>query len=148
MLIQVAVPVPLLDVLTYAVPDGIPVPAVGARVVVPLGKRFVTGIVVERDAQRPDTAEVKSLREVLDPSAFVPPEVVALAKWTAEYYAAGVGDAIPLLLPPMARGARVDAHKSRRVAAITPAGLDALGSVPGTVPGTERVTATSSVRSK
>jgi hypothetical protein len=56
----------------------------------------------------------------------VPADVVALAQWTAEYYAAGVGDAIPMLLPPMARGGRADAHKTTRVAAITAAGLEAL----------------------
>src|SRR6267143_3007302 len=69
---------------------------------------------------------VKPLREVLDAEAFVPPGVIALARWTAEYYAAGVGDTIPALLPPMARGARVDAHKTTRVAAITAAGLEAI----------------------
>ncbi len=76
----------------------------------------VTGIVVARDVAAPETGEIKPVREVLDQEAFVPLEVVALAKWTAEYYACGVGDAIPLLLPPMARGARADAHKTRRVA--------------------------------
>src|SRR5216110_3296508 len=102
-------------------------PAAGARVVVPLGTRVVTGIVIERGVQ-PLSAqiEVKPLRQVLDDKAFVPEEVVALARWTAEYYAAGVGDTIPALLPPMARGGRADAHKTTRVAAITAAGLGAL----------------------
>ncbi|HXI29675.1 MAG TPA: primosomal protein N', partial [Vicinamibacterales bacterium] len=142
-LVQVAVPVPNLDLLTYAVPDGVATPPIGARVVVPLGTRIVTGIVVENErtehprtknehpeprTPNPDPARdgIKPLREVLDTAAFVPPEVVALARWTAEYYAAGVGDAIPLLLPPMARGARADAHKTMRVASITAAGLEAL----------------------
>ena len=49
---------------------------------------------------------------MLDADAFVPPEVVALARWTAEYYAAGAGETIPALLPPMARGGRADAHKT------------------------------------
>jgi len=133
--VQVAVPVPNLDLLTYAVPDGAPVPAIGARVIVPLGTRVVTGIVVdnrtkdERQKTSPagaDIQTVKPLREVLDSGAFVPADVIALAQWTAEYYAAGVGDTIPALLPPMARGARVDAHKTARVAAITAAGLEAL----------------------
>ena len=69
---------------------------------------------------------MKAIRQVLDPGAFVPADVVALARWTAEYYASGVGDTIPALLPPMARGGRADAHKTTRVAAITPAGLEAL----------------------
>jgi len=127
-LIHVAVPVPNLDLLTYAVSDGTAAPVVGARVVVPLGTRIVTGIVVETNvaSSEPRTSGIKPVREVLDSAAFVPPDVIALARWTAEYYASGVGDAIPLLLPPMARGARADAHKTMRVAAITPAGLQAL----------------------
>ena len=125
MLISVAVPVPNLDLLTYSVPDGVATPRVGARVVVPLGTRVVTGIVVTTNVERPATA-VKAIREVLDAEAFVPADVVALAQWTAEYYAAGVGDTIPALLPPMARGGRADAHKTTRVAAITAAGIEAL----------------------
>ena len=129
MFVQVAVPVPGLDLLTYAVPEGMESPAVGARVLVPLGSRVVTGIVIEKGV-RPlfGVAEVKPIRQVLDREAFVPPDIVALARWTAEYYAAGVGDTIPSLLPPMARGSRVDAHKTTRMAAITPAGLEAVTS--------------------
>jgi len=135
-LISVAVPVPNLDLLTYRVPDDLAPPVVGARVVVPLGTRTVTGIVVEiggpvETAGGAGERDVKSVARVLDTEAFVPPEVVALAQWTAEYYAAGVGDTIPALLPPMARGGRADAHKTTRVAAITASGLDALDASAG-----------------
>ena len=129
MLISVAVPVPNLDLLTYRVPDDAAPPAVGARVVVPLGTRTVTGIVVQCGVSSGGVAgerDIKSIRRVLDTEPFVPPDVVALAQWTAEYYAAGVGDTIPLLLPPMARGGRADAHKTARMAAVTALGLDAL----------------------
>src|SRR5688572_22109722 len=44
--VRVAVPVPALDALTYRVPDELPMPAIGARVLVPLGTRIVTGLVV------------------------------------------------------------------------------------------------------
>src|SRR5262245_6073213 len=127
MFVHVAVPVPGLDLLTYSVPADLETPAVGARVVVPLGSRIVTGIVIERDTRPVSRAvDVKPVRHVLDSGSFVPPEVVALAQWTADYYAAGVGDTIPALLPPMARGGRADAHKTLRMASITPAGLEAL----------------------
>jgi len=117
------------------VPDGVPTPAIGARVVVPLGSRLVTGIVVEAECPSASRVGLRPIRRVLDDRSFVPPEVVALARWTAEYYAAGVGDAIPLLLPPMARGDRADAHKTTRVASITAAGVSALeGSVPASRP--------------
>jgi len=137
LLVHVAVPVPNLDLLTYAVPYGVAAPVVGARVVVPLGSRVVTGIVIDvgssnrstpssPESRIPNPEKVKPIREVLDREAFVPAAVVELARWTAEYYAAGVGDTIPALLPPMARGARADAHKTMRVASITAAGIEAL----------------------
>src|SRR5262245_3917810 len=101
------------------------VPAIGARVVVPLASRAVTGIVVARGDAAGGVAEadVKPIRQVLDDQPFVPADVVALAQWTAEYYAAGPGETITAVLPPKARGARADAHKTRRVASITAAGL-------------------------
>ena len=129
MLISVAVPVPQLGLLTYRVPDGVPKPVVGARVVVPLGSRVVTGIVVGHETASGLTGRaVKSIRGVLDDEAFVPGDVIALARWTAEYYAAGAGEAVTAVLPPKARGSRVDAHKTLRVAAITAAGLGAIES--------------------
>ena len=45
-LIQVAVPVPQIGPLTYSVPDEFPDPPVGVRVLVPVGKRVLTGIVL------------------------------------------------------------------------------------------------------
>ena len=86
MFIRVAVPVPSLDLLTYSVPDGEPVPPVGARVVVPLGNRSVTGIVVEvsRASDIPEGKGIKPLKTVLDTEPFIPGDVVDLARWTAE----------------------------------------------------------------
>src|SRR5262249_15267003 len=72
---RVRAPVPSLALLTYAVPAGRPVPAIGARVVVPIGSRIVTGIVVEHTDQAP-AAAVKPVRDVLDEGAFVPPDVI------------------------------------------------------------------------
>ena len=127
MLVHVAVPVPALDLLTYSVPDPVGRAAVGARAVVPLGARVVTGIVVEVDVDAGSAARgIKPIRQLLDAESFVPPELIALARWTAEYYACGVGDTIPALLPPMARGARVDAHKTVRMFTLTALGREAL----------------------
>ena len=124
MLISVAVPVPQLDLLTYRVPDGL-VAGVGARVVVPLGPRSVTGIVVATDVVAGvDDKAIKAIKSVLDSDAFLPADVVALAAWTADYYAAGRGETIISALPPKTRGARADAHRTRRMAAITAAGLE------------------------
>jgi primosomal protein N' (replication factor Y) len=129
-LLRIAVPVPQLDLLTYRVADGDPPPPVGARVVVPLGSRLVTGVVVEAGSEADlaggTASEIRPIARVLDDEPFVPPEVVDLARWTAEYYAAGAGAAIMAVLPPRTRGTRVDVHKTRRVARLTPNGLVAL----------------------
>ncbi|MFN7914239.1 MAG: primosomal protein N' [Vicinamibacterales bacterium] len=126
MFVRVAVPVPNLDLLTYAVPAGTGAPSLGARVVVPLGTRSVTGIVVDvvSDAAMPDGKPVKPLTSVLDAEPFIPADVIELARWTAEYYAAGPGEAITAVLPPKTRGERADAHKTVRLVRITAAGSD------------------------
>jgi primosomal protein N' (replication factor Y) len=128
LLVRVAVPVPQLGLLTYRVPENLTPPPVGARVVVPLGSRIVTGIVIDHDTTGAADIRFKPVRDVLDHEPFVPQEVIALATWTAEYYAAGPGEAVTAVLPPKARGARADAHKTVRVAAITASGLEALES--------------------
>jgi primosomal protein N' (replication factor Y) len=113
--IQVAVPVPGLGPLTYAVPDGTPDPPVGVRVLVPLGKRLVTGVALSMSDVRGPSA-VKPLADVLDDDAFLPPAVVGLAAWVADYYACGIGDAIGTAMPPRAW------IESERHARITDAG--------------------------
>ena len=45
-LVSVAVPVPAIDALTYGIPDTLPDPSPGARVLVPLGTRVLTGVVL------------------------------------------------------------------------------------------------------
>ena len=81
-LVSVAVPVPALELLTYRVPDGLDVPAVGARVLVPLGARRLTGIVVTVDPPAPQGptgdqgVTLKDLIDVLDSSPFLPRTVV------------------------------------------------------------------------
>jgi primosomal protein N' (replication factor Y) len=112
-LVRVAVPVPALDALTYAIPDEFPEPLVGARVLVPLGKRVLTGCVVESEPratgrgpraaeEAPRAADVKPIIDILDDEPFLPADVVALTTWVAEYYACGLGEAIAASMPPRA----------------------------------------------
>jgi primosomal protein N' (replication factor Y) len=100
-LVRVAVPVPGLGLLTYRIPDGLDV-AVGARVVVPVGARKVTGVVTEAGITSNEIAgaRLRDVQDVLDEDAFLPADVVRLALWIAEYYLAGAGEAIATALPP------------------------------------------------
>ena len=108
--VAIAVPVPGVDLLTYSVPDGWRVPAVGARALVPVGARTLTGIVIGRAPLPPAGVRVKGLVDVLDDTAFLPPDVVKLALWVAQYYVSSPGEAVATAMPP---GAEVES--SRRV---------------------------------
>ena len=123
--IAVAVPVPGLGPLTYLVPDNLPDPPIGARVLVPLGQRIVTGVRIQfpqsnsqppTSNPQPPTSAAKPLVDVLDATAFLPPDVLDLASWVADYYACGIGEAIATAMPPRAW------IESERHAAITESG--------------------------
>ena len=108
----VAVPVPQLEPLTYRLADDQRV-VVGSRVLVPLGSRLVTGCVVALADEREWTEQhsrhgdgkgvtLKPVREVLDTEAFLPDEVLQLARWVADYYLCSLGEAIATAAPPFA----------------------------------------------
>jgi primosomal protein N' (replication factor Y) len=144
--VSVAVPVPFLDPLTYSVPDGMPLPAVGARVRVPVGSRVLTGCVIEYPSG-PGAAELKDVIEVLDGDPLLPPGVVSLCRWVADYYVAGAGDAIAAALPPGARR-KATSFKTTRIAAATalgsePASRDSEGLTPKQQQALEILTASS-----
>ncbi len=113
-LISVAVPVPFLDSLTYNVPDSIDLPPIGARVRVPVGRRTVTGCVVQHDALVEEGTDVKNIAEAVDREPLLPASIVELCRWVAEYYVAGIGDALAVAMPPGARG-KATAFKHQRV---------------------------------
>lgn len=115
-LISVAVPVPYLDSLTYTVPDQYPeLPPIGARVRVPVGARTVVGCVVGHDAAIQAGTETRDIADVVDQEPLLPSAIVDLCKWVADYYMAGIGDAIGAALPPGSR--RASAFKTTRVVA-------------------------------
>ena len=132
MLIAVAVPVPGLGPLTYRVPAGFGPVARGMRVLVPLGNRTVTGCVLaapaaaapglESDHDSDHESNIKAIEEVLDREVFLPDEVIDLALWVAEYYAAGPGEALATAMPPLA------GIESRRRVSLTDAGRASLES--------------------
>lgn len=120
-LVSVAVPVPQIDLLTYRVPDDLETPAVGARVVVPVASRLLTGCVVgappASGAPAPTSPEnLRDLSDVLDDEAYLPRPVLDLCVWVAEYYACAVGEVVAAAMPPMAM------IESRRVVDLTDEG--------------------------
>jgi primosomal protein N' (replication factor Y) len=129
-LVSVAVPIPHLDSLTYNVPEQFAdLPPIGARVRVPVGSRVVTGCVVGHDAALDSATTARDVVDVLDRSPFLLPTILGLCRWVAEYYMAGLGDAIGLAMPPTSR--RASGYKTHRVVTVTAHGLSALASDQG-----------------
>ena len=123
-LVSVAVPVPALSLLTYAVPADLPMPAIGARVVVPVGPRTMTGVVTGEAAAADTAYTIKAITAVLDDHAFVPLDVVKLTAWVSDYYLAGPGATLAAALPPHGLSSRADRFKTVRVVSATAAALD------------------------
>jgi primosomal protein N' (replication factor Y) (superfamily II helicase) len=97
---EVALPVPLPEPLVYAVPpgwQGIAVPGVRARV--RIGNRRLIGIVVGRREEPPPGVAVRWLDGVLDREPVLGADLLALARFTAEYYLAPLGEVLRSMLP-------------------------------------------------
>jgi len=92
---------------------------------VPLGRRSVTGVVVEASAALPEDTDVKDIAEAIDREPFLPGTIVELCRWVADYYMAGIGDAIATALPPGAQR-RASSFKIRRVISATAHGLSVI----------------------
>ncbi len=109
---DVALPVPLDQIFTYAV-NGV-VPVVGARVLVPFSGQRLMGVVVKVHHVAPaDGIEVKPVQQVLDDAALLPDELMRLAGWIAQYYVAPLGEVLRGMLP---LGAEVKRHVVYRIA--------------------------------
>jgi primosomal protein N' (replication factor Y) len=100
---------------------------------VPVGSRTLTGCVVQHDGDPPAPDALKDVVEVLDREPFLPPGVVDLCAWVADYYMAGIGDAIAAAMPPGAQQ-KASSFKTRRIATLTAHGLE-WGRVRGQVRG-------------
>jgi primosomal protein N' (replication factor Y) len=102
--LEVAVALPVHGTFTYRLPAGYSPDGVAARrVLVPFGKRRVTGYVL--GAARDDGAleaegrEIKEIADVLDDGPLFPPSMVPFFRWISDYYHHPVGEVIRTALP-------------------------------------------------
>jgi len=85
--------------LTYAVPEPLRgLVGVGVRVVVPLGPRRVTALVVGSSAEAPEGVTCRPIISLMDDCPIVPEKLLALLEWMAEYYLAPVGETLSLAI--------------------------------------------------
>jgi primosomal protein N' (replication factor Y) len=124
--VEIALPLPLRQTFTYKVPAQFSDRAkVGVRVTVPLGKRVLTGYVVDvlerlSDDADLDKTKLKNVIEFLDKEPLLTPEIIELARWTADYYLSFIGEVLRASLPAGISG------KGQRSYSITAEGKDSL----------------------
>jgi primosomal protein N' (replication factor Y) len=95
----VALPLPLASSYTYRIPETLGDRiAPGARVVVPVRRRELIGIVVESDAAAPEAA-ARDILAAPDEDPAVPEGLLATARWIAEYYGSPLGLTLRCMLP-------------------------------------------------
>src|SRR5271157_4784609 len=95
---NVAVPVPLDATFTYVIPDDLPEPCVGGRVIVPFREKRLCGIVTELHDREP-SFKAKPVQQVLDTTPALTPELMQLGRWIAQYYIAPIGEVLRTMLP-------------------------------------------------
>ncbi len=97
--IEVAAALPVYQTFTYRLPDDlIGLATTGMRVLVPFGRRRVTGYVLGFH-RPPQQIEIKPVLDLLDDTALFPDAMVPFFRWIADYYIHPIGEVIKCALP-------------------------------------------------
>jgi primosomal protein N' (replication factor Y) len=100
MIVRVAVPIPSAQTFTYAVPETlVPAVAIGKRVLVPFGKRRVTGFIVEILDEPICHRKLKEILDIPDPEPLFDTEDLTFYEWISRYYLHPLGKVLGELLP-------------------------------------------------
>src|SRR5437867_11455582 len=97
----VVLPVPVSRSYIYEVPETLTARVVpGARVVVPLRRRSVVGIVTEAISDLPSASmAIKPIAAAPDDEPAISPPLLELGRWMSDYYGAPLGLALRAILP-------------------------------------------------
>lgn len=124
LIVRVALPVPLRQHFDYQLetdePNGV---MVGARVLVPFGKRQLVGIVWQINPT--DTFSDKSLKNVsavLDPKPILEPKLRDLLSFASDYYHHPLGDVLSSALPALLREGRLLEDEKHKLVRLTATG--------------------------
>lgn len=107
--LRVAIPSPLYRDFDYLPPAGADPAALvpGVRLKLPFGRRELVGVLLEIAAEPQVAAtKLKTARTLLDTTPAIPGDMLALARWAAEYYRHPIGEVIQALLPVLLRQGR------------------------------------------
>jgi primosomal protein N' (replication factor Y) len=116
-------PLAIAETYTYRVPDDMPMPAAGMRVLVPLVRKEVVGIVLGASAQQttsparqqPDADKIRPVTALLDSRPAVTETQLKLWQWMSDYYLCPLGDTAATALPKRLFDRQYTVDTARRV---------------------------------
>ena len=118
---EVVFNLPLPDPFTYTIPEKfLGKVRVGMRVLVPFGRRQITGYVVHLADKWNKPIALKAITDLPDIEPVVNEEILSLTRWMAGYYQSSWGEAIRCTLP-----AGLD-DESREIFSVTETGRQAM----------------------
>ncbi|MEO7794874.1 MAG: primosomal protein N', partial [Thermoanaerobaculia bacterium] len=109
--VDIALPLPVGQTFTYHLtPYQQARVRPGARVRVPVGRRRMTGYVVATRSVAPEGFATRAIEALIDREPVLPPELLELARFAADYYLTPLGDVLAAMIP-----AEADSWGDRRV---------------------------------
>ncbi len=98
-LVSCIVPLHIKGPLTYRWPFGSRLPALGTRLLLPLGRRRIVGIYWGQANPPPGNKQLKDVLQVMEKEPLIPEGLMNFIKWAASYYYYPLGPAISEALP-------------------------------------------------
>jgi primosomal protein N' (replication factor Y) len=98
--IEVALPLPVRKTFTYEVPEDLGAAVgPGKRVLVPFGRRLLTGFVLGPAKELPSHTAILPIRQAMDEEISLPEKSLRLLLWASRYYLEPIGEVIQTALP-------------------------------------------------
>ena len=100
MLFDIILPLAIADVYTYNIPSEIQYPQIGMRVLVPLGKKSIIGIIYRKhEGELPANIKVRDVLQIVDETPIITAEQLKLWEWLSSYYMCTLGEVMAAALP-------------------------------------------------
>ena len=105
-LYDIILPLAIADVYTYNIPEALlPIayrlsPITGCRVLVPLGKKSIIGIIYRKhEGELPANVKVRDVLQIVDEAPIITAEQLKLWEWLSSYYMCTLGEIMSAALP-------------------------------------------------
>jgi primosomal protein N' (replication factor Y) len=98
---EVVIPLPLQEIYEYSVPPSMEKRiSKGCRVLVPFGRKLLTGYVIEiKDSCSYAEEKLKDIKDILDEEPLISDSIMTLTQWASDYYMCSWGELLKASLP-------------------------------------------------